>query len=95
VSTSIEKWVDENNRLDAFGVFAHGTGCISDLGVDFEVRDRRGWLIGHDCTNYGWDGEKPCEWVRDPWACALAAVRMALAWIEAHGLYVAQLGEAA
>lgn len=88
MSTAIEKWADENNRRAAFGVYAHGTGGIEDLGVEFEVRDRRGWLIGGAGTNYGWDGQKPCEWVRDPWACALEAVRMALAWIERYRLYL-------
>ncbi len=66
------------NQERAFGLYVHTTGGLEDMGVDFEVRDERGWLIGGASTFYGWDGERPCEFGHDPCLKAAEACRMAV-----------------
>lgn len=83
----VEEQIAEINRTKAWGVYAECCGTIDDMHASIEVRDSRGELAGFGDAAYGWDGEKPCGWVRDPWGAAAEAVRMALARLRQSPLF--------
>jgi hypothetical protein len=65
--------------LDMIEFAAHRVGSLDDMHVTFECRCRAcSRLIGDGWARFGWDGEKPCGWVEDPWAGAARAIREAL-----------------